>query len=594
MNSDRLLIASLLLLGCGLVLAQNEQPMVEPQSEVMTDPQQPPALTETVTTAKPQVEIKAPIIEPEPEVEERDFSQFQTLLGWPSPIERPRWPDREFDPHPAMAEEQESQELMLPMPCGGAMVFRRIEVEDHGLLGGQKVEIGSPSDSDAPLDHRRVEQLAGAFSGIDSRANRHYYLGKYEVTDLQYRVIMDDCPEKLSGRRPVVRVSWYDAVDFTRRYTEWLYQNAKERLPEEDGVRAFLRLPTEVEWEYAARGGQQVDIAEFQQAVFPMGDGSIEDFAWIRETVSSSFEPRPIGSLQPNPLGLYDILGNAAELVFDLFRMTVQGQAHGQSGGYLVKGGHFRSWRDSLSASWRKEHPHFNQAKGTPNRLDSVGFRVAISVPVLTTEDRVKAIREAWEKLPEVPVAVASNGEAGRCYELAQEVRSSLAVIKGSLDQCLLDAGRLTLAPFPESPPYAGKQPARLPTWDDVRDRLPNMMGEGIRQLGIWFLQAKHPDKALLLFKKAARLKDAWSALAIGALYDPLLFESAEFTPGLTPFSKPNPNLAYCWYQLAQALGERGAQVRMDNLHKRQVEPPADRERLGSGCEQIMQQYGGR
>lgn len=594
MKSDRVIAGVLGLFVCGLLQAQDDPLSAEPETREEAVSQQPPETAGDILLPESQAAVEITVDEPEPDTEQVDYSQFQTILGWPSPIEKPRWPDREFDPQPVSVEEQEQQELILPMPCGGAMVFRRIEVGGPGLLGGQQVEVGSPSDSDAPFDHRRAEQLAGAFSGMDSRASRHYYLGKYEVTDLQYRVIMDDCPEKLSGRRPAVQVSWYDAVDFSRRYTEWLYQKARERLPEEDGVRAFLRLPTEVEWEYAARGGQQVDIAEFQQAVFPMGDGSIEDFAWIRETVSSSFEPRPIGSLQPNPLGLYDILGNAAELVFDLYRMSVQGQAHGQSGGYLVKGGHFRSWRDSLSASWRKEHPHFNQAKGSPNRLDSVGFRVAISVPVLTTENRVKAIREAWEKLPEIPVAASANGETGRCYDLAQEVRSSLSVIKASLDQCLLDAGRLTLAPFPDSPPYTGKQPARLPAWDDVRDRLPNMMGDEVRQLGIWFLQARHPDKALLLFKKAARLNDAWSALAIGALYDPLLFEAAEFTPGQTPFSRPNPNLAYCWYQLALVMGEKGAQVRMDKLHKRQVDQAVDAERMGSGCDQIMQQYGER
>ena len=145
------------------------------------------------------------------------------------------------------------------------MAFRRIDVlAEQGLLADDTVQLGNASEIDAPRDHRWQANLSGSFAG--SGGQRHYYLGKYEVTQLQYRVLQEPCPERLAGRRPVVRISWYEAVDFTRRYTEWLYRTHRHALPEEDGVRGMLRLPTEVEWEYAARGGLEVDGPTFRQA----------------------------------------------------------------------------------------------------------------------------------------------------------------------------------------------------------------------------------------------------------------------------------------------------------------------------------------
>jgi hypothetical protein len=329
-----------------------------------------------------------------------EYDRFGSLFGRPTTHPAPRWDSDQYDPSPAAGPDL-ARELTLPMPCGGAMVLRRIDVDGPGLLGERAVVLGSTSAADAPLDHIHLEHLAGGLGAAGDPIGRHYYLGKYEVTDLQYRVVRGPCPQRLEGRLPAVRVSWYDAVDFTRRYTEWLNAHVPGALPEEDATRAFVRLPTEVEWEYAARGGDAVDAAAFRGNLFPMGDGSIDDYAWIRESVSSSYQPRPIGSLRPNPLGLYDMLGNAAELVLDPFRLVTSGRLHGQAGGTLVKGGHFRTWRNTLSTAWRQEHPPFDPSTGEANRLDTVGFRVAVSLPVLTSTSRVRAVRDAARRLRE-------------------------------------------------------------------------------------------------------------------------------------------------------------------------------------------------
>jgi len=385
---------------------------------VLSGAQQPPATGDQTAPGRDWVQDKEKLL-------------FKKLFG-----EAPsKWRYTEYDPKPD-ADAQSAGELILPMPCGGAMVFRQIVVGGgQSRLAEQKIELGSQDQKTAPIDSMRTQYIAGTF-GADvqnSAVGRYYYLGKYEVTELQYRVLQGQCPEKLKGRRPVVGVSWYDAVDFTRRYTEWLYQNFRNKLPKVDGIPGFLRLPTEVEWEFAARGGVAVGEAAFRGKLFPMGAQGLENFAWFRESVSSSFKPRPVGSLASNPLGLYDVLGNAAELVLDLFHLGGRGRMHAQAGGLVVKGGHFRSWRSKLRTSWRQEYPHFSAKTGKPTRLDTVGFRLVISAPILTSKQGIQLLREAWQRQPDD--ASLSAGSAGDCDDSESGVKATLPALQDDKKQ---------------------------------------------------------------------------------------------------------------------------------------------------------------
>lgn len=526
-------------------------------------------------------------------LDEKKFGWVTKIFGGTTEDGMPPWPKKLYDPRPDR-EGVGKGELTLPMPCGGSMLFRRIEVKGGDWPGGELIVLGSPNVGDGPVDYLRTRYITGTFGDGESR---HYYLGKYEVTALQYQAVSGECPKTPSGRRPAARISWYDAVDFTRRYTEWLYEKAPEKLPQVDGIRGYLRLPTEVEWEYAARGGVGVTKEAFGKALFPMGELEIEDYAWIRETVSSSFEPRPVGALRPNPLGLYDILGNVSELVHDLFRLTGDERLGAQAGGFLVKGGHFRSWRNGLGSSWRQEHPHFNPATGKANGLDTVGFRVVISAPVLTSEARYRAIREAWNSRQQEDVTGAEPIASGEgCRALALEVRDSLASLRSDLNRCLGGISQTSSAPFPAPPSTAFDAPSRLPNWGDIRDALPAMESDEIRYHGIRFLDAGDPDRALLLFKKAASKGDGWSALAIGAMYDPVLFEAGKPMQGRTPFSRSNIELSGCWYRVALSLGEKEGGQRLKRLVARLKEKQGRIETglpwFGGGCEKIMRQFG--
>jgi formylglycine-generating enzyme required for sulfatase activity len=124
-----------------------------------------------------------------------------------------------------------------------------------------------------------------------------FYLGKYEVTQAQWAAVMGTQPNMFKGDNfPMENVSWHEAQEFIRRL------NAMESTDK-------YRLPTEAEWEYAARAGT---MTKFSFDVSYAGQ-----YAWFGD--NSDNTTHPVGVRLPNPLGLYDMHGNVWEWVQDWY-----------------------------------------------------------------------------------------------------------------------------------------------------------------------------------------------------------------------------------------------------------------------------------
>ena len=128
-----------------------------------------------------------------------------------------------------------------------------------------------------------------------------YYIGKFEVTQAQWVAVMGSNPSHFSGdlSRPVENVSWNDVQEFINRLNQFTGRA---------GNGAF-RLPTEGEWEFAARGG--VNSRRFKYS----GSNNIDYVAWYRK--NSGEMTHPVGTKAPNELGIYDMSGNVWEWVYD-------------------------------------------------------------------------------------------------------------------------------------------------------------------------------------------------------------------------------------------------------------------------------------
>jgi len=206
---------------------------------------------------------------------------------------------------------------------------------------------------------------------------RPFELGKFEVTQAEWRRVMihNRDPSQFKGdRRPVESVSWNEAQTFIR-FMNWF-------------GRRHYRLPSEAEWEYAARAGTKTarywgDRAEDGCEYENMADLSLKKASPDSVVVNcdgGQTMTAPVGSYKPNPWGLYDILGNVAEWVEDCY-VGDYAQAPTDGGAFTTEGCSFRVVR---GGSW-SGIPRFLRAAyryvGTPDyRNYYIGFRVARTV----------------------------------------------------------------------------------------------------------------------------------------------------------------------------------------------------------------------
>jgi len=184
-----------------------------------------------------------------------------------------------------------------------------------------------------------------------------FYIGKYEVTQAQWKAVMGNNPSYFKGDNlPVESISWYDVQEFIKKLNQ---RTGKH-----------YRLPTEAEWEYAARGGNKSRGYKYS------GSDNIESVAWY--IGNSSSKTHIVGTKQHNELEIYDMSGNVWEWCNDCYSSSYYGSGpqnnpQGASSGSrrVRRGG---SWGNGAS-SCRVANRNYNN----PNySLCNLGFRLAI------------------------------------------------------------------------------------------------------------------------------------------------------------------------------------------------------------------------
>ncbi len=203
------------------------------------------------------------------------------------------------------------------------------------MMGSPTSEIGSSNDE------RPQHQVT---------ISKNFYLGKYEVTQGQWKAVMGNNPSHFSGcddNCPVENVSWEDAQEFIKRL------NGKGE--------GTYRLPTEAEWEYACRSGTTGAYS-----------GSLDEMGWYDK--NSGDKTHPVGQKKANAFGLYDMHGNVWEWTADWYESYSSGSVTDPTGASsgsdrVLRGGSY-SWDDiSLRSA--------NRTFVSPShRNDDWGFRV--------------------------------------------------------------------------------------------------------------------------------------------------------------------------------------------------------------------------
>ena len=172
----------------------------------------------------------------------------------------------------------------LTIPVKNGINIEMVKVEAGSFNMGATPEMENPWEDEKPV-HRVT-------------LTNDYYIGKYEVTQALWQAVMGKNPSWFKGNDlPVELVSWNDCQDFI------------SKLNAMTGKR--FRLPTEAEWEYAARGGKKSRGYQYS------GSNTLGDVAWYSD--NSGSKTRAVGTKQPNELGIYDMAGNVDEWCQDWY-----------------------------------------------------------------------------------------------------------------------------------------------------------------------------------------------------------------------------------------------------------------------------------
>jgi formylglycine-generating enzyme required for sulfatase activity len=251
---------------------------------------------------------------------------------------------------------------------GGSRQIRWSVLEEREQLVGSGIQFKVVASGRKSFEPEMVLVEGGRFmmgsnSGDDDEKPVHevelssYYIGENEVTQAQWKAVMGNNPSyfKDCDQCPVENVSWNDVQDFIRKLNELTGKN--------------YRLPTEAEWEFAARDGGKSCGYKYS------GSNLFSSVGWYKG--NSSDKSKPVGSKQANELGIFDMSGNVWEWCSDwygsysgTFQRNPQGASSGQN--RVLRGGSWSSEASNCRVTVRNSY-------NPEIRINSNGFRLVLS-----------------------------------------------------------------------------------------------------------------------------------------------------------------------------------------------------------------------
>lgn len=230
------------------------------------------------------------------------------------------------------------------------VAFRMIPVEGGTFTMGATPEQQNPDDDEKPTHRVTLSS---------------YMIGETEVTQELWQAVMGSNPSYFKGNNnPVEKVSWNDCQDFVRKLNSLTVQT--------------FRLPTEAEWEFAARGGNKSKGYQYS------GSNNLRDVAWYGQWDGNTYDngnsgekTHPVATKAPNELGIYDMSGNVCEWCQDWYgsySSSAQTNPQGPSSGSyrVIRGG---GWGDG--AMFCRSAIRGNDRPGL--RYYSLGLRLVLS-----------------------------------------------------------------------------------------------------------------------------------------------------------------------------------------------------------------------
>jgi formylglycine-generating enzyme required for sulfatase activity len=201
---------------------------------------------------------------------------------------------------------------------------------------------------------------------------KSFYMGKYEISQKEYAAVMGNNPSGFKGDNlPVENISWYDAVEYCNRLSgkeglQPAYTGEGENITCNFAASGY-RLPTEAEWEYAAKSGRH----DFIYA----GSDNADEAGWYN--ANSNGQTNITGSKKPNGFNLYDMSGNVTEWCWDIYGAYENGEQNNPTG---VLSGKIRTARGGAwgNNGWKLRVTARSYYAPTA-RNSSLGFRVARS-----------------------------------------------------------------------------------------------------------------------------------------------------------------------------------------------------------------------